>query len=176
MRRAVAAATAIVDAGGTHDRTREAADFLVAQTFREPDAARHMLREARALVAHVLDYERWTRVLAQMDTRRFYGPTGESSAPDLDRFFEELASGSENPDRAGDGAVLRGVRADAVPSRANRSAGNSVWGWCQRDQRTQQRGRGKIREQACPKLGSAIAVRPHPGYWFRFPVVTLDRD
>ena len=97
IRRAIAAATAIVDAGGTHDRTRDAADFLVAQTFREPDAARHMLRGARALVAHVPDYERWTRVLAQMDARRFYGPAGESSAPDLDRFFEELASGSENP-------------------------------------------------------------------------------
>ena len=97
IRRAIAAATVIVDAGGTHDRTREAADFLVAQTFREPDAARHMLRGARALAAHVPDYERWTRVLAQMDARRFYGPAGESSAPDLDRFFEELASGSENP-------------------------------------------------------------------------------
>ena len=97
IRRAIAAATAIVDAGGTHDRTRDAADFLVAQTFREPDAARHMLRGARALVAHVPDYERWTRILAQMDAWRFYGPDGESSAPDLDRFFEELASGSENP-------------------------------------------------------------------------------
>ena len=97
IRRAIAAATAIVDAGGTHDRTRDAADFLVAQTFREPDAARHMLRGARALVAHVPDYERWTRVLAQMDARRFYGAAGESSAPDLDRFFEELASSSENP-------------------------------------------------------------------------------
>lgn len=97
IRRAIAAATAIVDAGGTHDRTRDAADFLVAQTFREPDTARHMLRGARALVAHVPDYERWTRVLAQMDARRFYMPsTGESSAPELDRFFEELASGSEN--------------------------------------------------------------------------------
>ena len=98
IRRAIAAATAIVDAGDTHDRTRDAADFLVAQTFREPDAARHMLRGARALVAHVPDYERWTRVLAQMDAGRFYvPPTGESSAPDMDRFFEELGSGSENP-------------------------------------------------------------------------------
>ncbi len=97
IRRAIAAATAIVDAGGTHDRTRDAADFLVAQTFREPDAARHMLRGARALVTHVPDYERWTRILAQMDAWRFYGPAGESSAPSLDRFFEELASGSDNP-------------------------------------------------------------------------------
>ena len=56
-----------------------------------------MLRGARALVAHVPDYERWTRVLAQMDARRFYGPAGESWAPGLDPFFEELASGSKNP-------------------------------------------------------------------------------
>ena len=97
IRRAIAAATAIVDAGGTHDRTRDAADFLVAQTFREPDAARHMVRGARALVAHVPDYERWPRVLARMDGRRFYGFSGESSAPDLDRFFEELASGAADP-------------------------------------------------------------------------------
>ena len=97
IRRAIAAATAIVDAGGTHDRTRDAADFLVAQTFREPDAARHMVRGARALAAHVPDYERWPRVLARMDGRRFYGFTGESSAPDLDRFFEELAAGAADP-------------------------------------------------------------------------------
>ena len=97
IRRAIAAATAIVDAGGTHDRTRGAADFLVAQTFREPDAARHMVRGARALVAHVPDYERWPRVLARMDGRRSYGFSGESSAPDLDRFFEELASGAAEP-------------------------------------------------------------------------------
>ena len=97
VRRAIAAATAIVDAGGTHDRTRDAADFLVTQTFGEPDAARHMLRGARALVAHVPNYERWPRVLAQMDARRFYGPAGDSSAPDLDRFFEELAAGAGNP-------------------------------------------------------------------------------
>ena len=52
VRRAIAAATAIVDAGGTHDRTRDAADLLVSQTFREPDAARHMVRGARALAAY----------------------------------------------------------------------------------------------------------------------------
>ena len=97
IRRAIAAATAIVDSGGTHDRTTAAADFLVAQTFREPDAERHMLRGAQALVAHAPDYERWPRVLAQLDARRFYGPAGDSSAPDLDRFLEELASGYENP-------------------------------------------------------------------------------
>ena len=114
IRRAIAAATAIVDAGGTHDRTRDAADFLVAQTFREPDAARHMVRGARALVAHVPDYERWPRVLARMDGRRFYGFTGESSAPDLDRFFEELASGAADPVVRGDGALLRGGWIDAV--------------------------------------------------------------
>ena len=96
IRRAIAAATAIVDAGGTHDRTTEAADFLVTRTFGEPDAERHMLRGAQALIAHVPDYERWPRVLGQMDARRFYGPAGESWAPDLDRFFEELASGHEN--------------------------------------------------------------------------------
>ena len=97
IRRAIAAATALVDAGGTHDRTTEAAEFLVTQTFREPDAERHMVRGARALAAHVPEYERWPRVLAQMDGRRFYGFTGESSTPDLDRFFEELASGAADP-------------------------------------------------------------------------------
>lgn len=56
-----------------------------------------MLRGARAIAAHVPDYERWTRVLAQMDARRFYGPAGASSAPDLDRSFEDLAFGSEHP-------------------------------------------------------------------------------
>ena len=47
IRPAIAAATAIVDVGATHDRTTEAAEFLVMQTFTEPDADRHISRERR---------------------------------------------------------------------------------------------------------------------------------
>ena len=36
-------------------------------------------------------------MLMQMDARRRYAPNGESSAPGIDRFFEEMVSGAESP-------------------------------------------------------------------------------
>ena len=98
IRRAIAAATANRGCRGharPNERRRGLSRCAGRSVSRTP---RGTCSEGRVRsVAHVPDYERWTRVLAQMDARRFYGPAGESWAPDLDRFFEELASGSENP-------------------------------------------------------------------------------
>ena len=98
IRPAIAAATAIVDAGGAHDKTTEAAEFLVLQTFGEPDADRHMSKGAQVLVAREPYDEHWPSILMRMDgRRRFYRPDGGSSARGIDRFFEETASGAESP-------------------------------------------------------------------------------
>lgn len=59
IRPAIAAATAILDAGGAHDKTMEAAEFLVMQTVSEPDADRHISRGAHVLLARAPDDDRW---------------------------------------------------------------------------------------------------------------------
>ncbi|MXY25869.1 MAG: redoxin domain-containing protein [Acidobacteria bacterium] len=97
IRPAIAAATAIIDAGGDHDRVTEAAEFLVIRTVGEPDAGQHMARGAQALLAHAPNSRRWPAILRQMDARRFHMPDGRSSTPDIDRFFEEAAADAESP-------------------------------------------------------------------------------
>ena len=97
--RAVAAAKAILEQDGAHDRTVEAAEFLVTRTQSGRDVDRNMYAGATALLAHAPDYENWPRVLGTMDNLRFLGPA-------IDTFFEELASGAEDPGEA-HGAVSR---------------------------------------------------------------------
>lgn len=97
IRSAIAAATAIVDAGGGHDKTMEAAEFLVMQTFGEPDADQHIYKGAQVLLARAPHDDRWPVMLMQMDARRFYAPDGQSSAPGIDRLFEEMASDAQSP-------------------------------------------------------------------------------
>ena len=97
IRPAIAAANAIVDAGGVHDKTMEAAEFLVMQTFGEPDADQHIYKGAQVLLARAPDDDRWPAIMMRMDARRFYAPDGQSSAPGIDRFFEEMASDAQSP-------------------------------------------------------------------------------
>ena len=129
IRPAIAAATAIVDAGG-HDRTREAAEFLLLQTITEPDADQHMYRGAQALVAEAPDDERWPSILMRMDGRRFYGSDGESSTRGIDRFFEEMASGAPRP-------ALRATARYYVAAGLMRSANGATLGEEERDGRRQ---------------------------------------
>ena len=131
IRPAIAAATAIVDAGGAHDKTTEAAEFLVLQTFGEPDADRHMSKGAQVLVAREPYDERWPSILMRMDgRRRFYRPDGGSSARGIDRFFEETASGAESP-------VLRATARYYVAAGLMRSANRRMLGEEERDERRQ---------------------------------------
>ena len=129
IRPAIAAATAIVDAGA-HDRTREAAEFLVMQTLTEPDADQHMSKGAQALLAEAPDDERWPTILMQMDARRFYGSDGESSTRGIDRFFEELASAAESP-------ALRATARYYAAAGLMRSANGALLGEEERDGRRQ---------------------------------------
>jgi len=88
---AVAAATAILNLGGAHDKLIEAAEFLVMGAHSGRNSDSHMFTGAKALLANAPDYENWPQVLSRMhDARRFNGPK-------IDAFFEELASEAEDP-------------------------------------------------------------------------------
>ena len=63
--RAVTAALAIVDAEGAHEKTREAAEFLLDNWIRR--GAAKMLRGAQALAAHYPDYDQWPLRLKQVN-------------------------------------------------------------------------------------------------------------
>ena len=89
--RAVAAATAILNLDGAHDKTIEAAEFLVMRAGSAKNSDRHMYIGAKALLSHGSAYEKWPQVLSRMDSQRMY------VGPAVDAFFEELASEAEDP-------------------------------------------------------------------------------
>lgn len=88
---AVEVATAILNLGGGHAKTIEAAEFLVMRANSGRNSDRHMYTGAKALLDYAPDYERWPQVLSRMlDSKMFYGPK-------IDKFFEELASEAQDP-------------------------------------------------------------------------------
>ena len=89
--RAVAAATAILDLDGAHDKTIEAAEFLVMRAESGRNSDRYRYIGAKALLSFGSDYEKWPQVLSRMDSQRMY------VGPAIDTFFEELASEAEDP-------------------------------------------------------------------------------
>jgi len=90
MGRAVAAAKAILEQDGAHEKTVEAAEFLVLRVQSGGAVAQNMVAGATGLLRHAPDYEGWPRVLSAMESRSFLGP-------EIGAFFEELASGAEAP-------------------------------------------------------------------------------
>lgn len=130
IRPAIAAANAIIDAGDEHGKATEAAEFLVMQTFSEPDADRHISRGAQVLLARAPHDDRWPAMLRLMDGLRFYGPDGRSSARGIDRFFEEMASGAGSP-------ALRATARYYVASGLMRSANGVFLDEEERDDRRQ---------------------------------------
>ena len=82
---AVAAATAIVNAGSAHERFVEAAEFLVYQTHATRNANRHRELGAMALLEHAPDYDQWPSLLAAIAAQR--GPH-----PLVDAFMERAAT------------------------------------------------------------------------------------
>ena len=97
IRRAIAAATAIVEAGGAQERLIEAAGFLVAHTNDELDADRHMAVGARTLAGLAPRFEGWPRVMLQLDAGRTFAPDGQSMAREIDAFFEQMAANAADP-------------------------------------------------------------------------------
>ena len=87
--RAAAAALAIVDVEGAHERTREAAEFLLDNPTR--GGAANMLRGAETLVAHFPDYDQWPLRLEQVN--------GLSNVHEPARLFiTDLADTLEDPE------------------------------------------------------------------------------
>ena len=147
IRPAIAAATAIVDAGGAHDKTTEAAEFLVMRTGGEPDADEHMYKGAHVLLARAPHGERWPTILMQMDARRFYAPDGRSSAPGVDEFFDEMASGAES-------RTLRATARYYVAAGLMRSANAPL---------LSENGRGGRRQRALDAaIGLSVGVEDQP--------------
>ena len=79
--RATAAALAIVDAGGTHEKTREAAEFLLDNPMR--GGAAKALRGAQALAAHFPDYDQWPLRLSQVHGLSSVYQPGKSFVSDM---------------------------------------------------------------------------------------------
>ena len=88
---ALAAATAILSLGGAHDKTIQAAEFLVRPMNAYKESGRYFYIGAKALLAKTPDYQKWPRVLSEI----YYFQT--PYAPQVAKFFEELASEAEDP-------------------------------------------------------------------------------
>ena len=91
INRAIAAARAILNEDGAHDKTVEAAEFLVMRVHSGLGVGEHIVTGAKALLAHAPDYDDWPQVLSLMDSRRMFGGAA------IDTFFEELASEADDP-------------------------------------------------------------------------------
>ena len=95
--RAVATARAILNADGVHEKTVEAAEFLVDHAWEVPRGDWHGAVGARALATHApADYERWPRVLGALDMAPRPSGTWVPVSP-IDEFFAEMASNDDNP-------------------------------------------------------------------------------
>ena len=94
---AIATARAILNAEGTHEKTVEAAEFLVDHAWDVMRGDRHAAAGARALLTHAPDYDGlWPRVLRALDRARGPSGTGQPDSP-VEQFFAEMASDTENP-------------------------------------------------------------------------------
>ena len=111
VRRAAAAARAILEQDGTHEKTVEAAEFLALRVQSGGNVAQNMVAGATALLRHAPGYEGWPRVLSAMEGRSFLGP-------EIGAFFEEMASGAEDP-------VLRATGRYYVAAGLTRAANGS---------------------------------------------------
>ncbi len=88
---ALAAATAILNMGGAHDKTIEAAEFLVRRMHAHQESGRYFYIGAKALLSYAPDYQDWPRVLSEI----YYAQT--PYGPQVAKFFEEMASEADDP-------------------------------------------------------------------------------
>lgn len=88
---ALAAATAILNLGGAHEKTIEAAEFLVRPMNAYKESGRYFYIGAKALLSHAPGYQKWPGVLSGIYS--FLTPYGTQVA----KFFEEMASEAEDP-------------------------------------------------------------------------------
>jgi thiol-disulfide isomerase/thioredoxin len=95
--RAAAAAIAILEHEGGHEKRGAAARFLVIDGPMVPEGDELAYRGAKALFDGDAEVQGWPMLLVQMDMSRRFSGDGQSTRPAIDRFFEELASDAEDP-------------------------------------------------------------------------------
>ena len=94
IERAAAAAMAILEQGGAHEKTVEAAEFLVNHAASATGGGKYASRGARALLEFAPDYQAWRFMLPRLQTLARFGQDREAAAAAV---FEVLASEAEDP-------------------------------------------------------------------------------
>lgn len=89
---AQAAATAIVELGGVHDKTLEAAEFLIQHTVGVPGQYEAMTLGGRTLIKHHPNHEQWRQILVHLD---FYTEPGASE--EIESLFALLSEHATDP-------------------------------------------------------------------------------
>lgn len=92
--RAAAAAVAILEQGGSHEKTVEAAEFLVNHAASASGGGEYASRGTRALLEFAPDYQGWRFMLPRLHTVSRFGPDRGAAAAGV---FEVLASEAEDP-------------------------------------------------------------------------------
>lgn len=92
--RAASAAVAILEQGGAHEKTVEAAEFLVNHAAMAPGGAEYASRGASALLEFAPDYQGWRFMLPRLHTLARFGPDRRAAAAGV---FRVLAAEAEDP-------------------------------------------------------------------------------
>ena len=106
--RAEAAALAIIDMDGAHEKTREAAEFLLDSPT--PGAITRKFQGAQALAAYFPDYDQWPLRLMEVDKLSKYEAARS--------FIADLVEVHKDPAHPGGRAVFRGRSPDPVRERS----------------------------------------------------------
>lgn len=92
--RAAAAAVAILELGGSHEKTVEAAEFLVNHAASASEGGEYASLGTRALLEFAPDYQGWRFLLPRLHTVSRFGQDRAAAASAV---FEALASEAEDP-------------------------------------------------------------------------------
>ena len=102
---AVAAASAILDLDGAHDRTRDAAVFMMEHTMGSSDSGEYVARGARTIAKHFPEDEGWPKLLWMLD---FNTQPGEDE--EVEAIFERLSESTTDAVTRATAAYYRAAR------------------------------------------------------------------
>ena len=102
---AVAAASAILDLDGAHDRTRDAAVFMMEHTMGSSDSGEYVARGARTIAKHFPEDEGWPKLLWMLD---FNTQPGEDE--EVEATFERLSESATDAVTRATAAYYRAAR------------------------------------------------------------------
>jgi thiol:disulfide interchange protein DsbD len=103
--RAVAAASAILDLDGAHERTRDAAVFMMEHTMGLPGSTELVVRGARVIAEHFPEDDDWARLLWMLD---FNTQPGEDE--EVEAIFERLSGSATDAVTRATAAYYRAAR------------------------------------------------------------------